>query len=364
MSEHRPPDDTEWVRLPLWARLIFPRILRNVSAAPQIESEQALRILIRAAATDEKAQDVIIRGLLSIAETCISRRFPNEQRGYVASRILDRADFVIRNASGYETAYRGLGLKEPQLQDKPRLELMSRLFSLQRAAQLWPLGLFEEETLVMHPLNRPGRKYLFYCRPLTSSRRWYLKNAFPPRQEFSFPVEPKHLSVEAILGRCLYTEFTLVTVGGVYDATCIFGRNEILIDGDQYGTEAAKGWWNIVMTYIGQCHGFLIVPGSSNGIRDEVEWIIKSDFLGRSALIMLPAEAYGGMAEHWCSTVTIFREYGIDIPFYSPAGGVFIFNKDNNVERVFSFDKVFDGLLAPTLAVHIPDTTVGEMVGF
>jgi hypothetical protein len=360
MSQRRPPDDTEWVRLPLWARLFFPRILRNLCAAPQIESERALRILIKAAANDEKAQDVIIRGLMSIAEMCISRRFPNEQRGYIANRILDRANFVARNASAYERAYRSLNLEESEPQDKPRLQLMSRLFSLQRAAQLWPVGL-SEETPATNPYDRPGRKYLFYCRPLASSRRWYLENAFPPRQEFSFPVEPKYLSVEAVLGRCLYTHFTLVNFGGVYDATCIFGRNEILFDEDHYGEEAEKGWWNMVMIYISLCHGFLIVPGSSSGVRDEIEWIIKSDFLRRSILVMLPAKAYGGMAEHWRSTVAIFQEHRIDIPPYSPAGSVLIFSRDNNVERVFSFEMVFDTVLASTLAVHIPGTTVGEM---
>jgi tetratricopeptide (TPR) repeat protein len=199
------------------------------------------------------------------------------------------------------------------------------------------------------PPERPGantsRKAL-YLRPLLSAGHLTLQNrcvvgAF----DAGFRTEPDTMTLESLVYRVLGRNLTVASVGGRpegYGAA----RWTLVTGGDD--------WRGFLEWLEPQSDLIVLVPHSSDGVRWELDLLLKRGALRKTLFIMPPCSADTDVAAMWAEAEAMMRERGLQVIPYQNEGGVYRLEPDGTVAERWPFDLLWNNTFLSKISHLLP----------
>jgi hypothetical protein len=222
------------------------------------------------------------------------------------------------------------------------IDAQAELYGLEYTQQKSLLRTLEENDSSKHDLP-----VVLFLRSFESMRRLWVENAFEISNPDVLPFysEPPRLTLESTLNRALAMRFTLLAVGGMFDA---FGMARLHSGG--HGTEDPFDFWKKdVVTLLSMARFVLLLPDSSPGLQWELEEIIRRDMINQTTFVMVPETVDPSARQQWDELLSALPKTLPDCPSYQPTGAFVFLPRDCHGYETLPFSDVYSGDLARQL---------------
>jgi tetratricopeptide (TPR) repeat protein len=292
-----------------------------------------------AAATLRRAAGTFVRGTPEWAEATIDLGVVLESEGDAddldAARQLfgDALDEIVSNPAVHTAGNEFL------------TELLARADDGVRRTEF---RLYGEPILPPGERERERRAEAVYLRPLVSSGRLVLRNAFrdPASLAVQFKREPEEMTLEAILYRVLGGDLLFTSVGGRPEG---YGVTRVYTTADD-GTQ----WREIVRLAVERAQLVFIVPHLSEGVRWEIGYLIEQGALPRTLWVMPPASPHFDVEAMWIEAEPMLAELGLALPRYDPAGMLVQVGPEGTMVESWPFEDVWTDALLDRIEHLLP----------
>jgi tetratricopeptide (TPR) repeat protein len=195
-----------------------------------------------------------------------------------------------------------------------------------------PRNLFETEK----------RGQLFYLRPLLNAAGLRLPNqCIANAFTVGYRVEPDNITLEALLYRALAVELNSLSLGGRPDG---YGSTRMII------AAGGTNWRSTLKELEERSDLIFMVPHLSEGVRWELELLIKRRALGKTLFVMPPLATDIDVAKLWAEAALMMGEYDLRVPPYQPDGSIFSFGPDGRIASKWEFQLLWNNELMKAIA--------------
>jgi hypothetical protein len=195
-------------------------------------------------------------------------------------------------------------------------------------------------------LNRAKRGMLLYLRPLLSASSLQLPNrCVSGAFEVGFEREPDQLTLEALLYRALGTELNFMSLGGRPEG---YGGTRLMM------AAGGEDWRSLLPTLDKTTDLIVMVPHVSEGVRWELEYVVRTGALSRTLFIMPPHSTDTDVEAMWSGAVAILEEHNLRPPNYRSQGAILRFGPDGSVAEEWDFDTLWKNTLLREIEHLLP----------
>jgi tetratricopeptide (TPR) repeat protein len=195
--------------------------------------------------------------------------------------------------------------------------------------------------------ERKRRGNLLFLRPLITSGHLTLENRCEvPAFEVTFDPEPRQITLESLLYRVVGPELLFMALGGRPEG---FGGDRLIMVAG--GTE-----WHAMIEFLAEQASLIaMVPHVSEGVRWEVELLVRTGKIERTLMIMPPASTDTDAAAMWSGASGMMREHGLRLPVFRSTGAVLRFGAGGAVAEEWSFDTLWKNTFVREIEHLLPE---------
>ncbi len=211
-------------------------------------------------------------------------------------------------------------------------------------------GLDRQAAIIPSLSHAEMRGTVLYLRPFDESPPG-LPGRFrdPGAMQIRFPQEPSSFTLEAALSRVLAPHVYFAAFGGQQDAYGAARQYSMGGDGDW-----KKDAHLLIRMQIETQQPIFIAPGTSPGVRWEIETTKVDGALRLCIFVMPPMPARSPVQQEWQAIAEVMRQLGLELPEQDETGIFFKLSDSGQVSDVWPFQTVWDDTLIEYLDEMLP----------